>query len=380
MNQKNKIHVMFISNSSSLYGANRSLLNILEKLDKSKFKAYVIIPSEGPLCRQLRKIRVNYRFLYLPESVYKVSGKRHLLKFIFNTGKAFGRLISIINTLEIDIIHSNTSVLNIGALAATFLHKKHIWHIRETSEQFQHRQIMPQLNRRMLHCADNVICISKYVFRDLEKYHAAERAIILHDGLSLEDYCIQRTETLEKGNLNVLICGVIDEHKGQRLLVEALYKLKEKGIEQFKATIVGDGNLKYIQLLKDMIDSYNLKEQIQFHQFEENLLDLRNEADIAIMSSRYEALGRTTIEAMLGELLVIGADSGATGEIIHHMKTGLLYRSEDALDLADKLEYVLNHREKCKLMIKRAKDYAVREFDAVSYTRKLEDIYVGLME
>src|SRR5262249_58037516 len=50
------------------------------------------------------------------------------------------------------------------------------------------------------------------------------------------------------------------------------------------------------------------------------------EADVALMCSRNEAMGRVTAEAMSACRPVIGFDSGGTTELIDPGRTGLLYR------------------------------------------------------
>ena len=49
-------NILFIHSSAELYGSDRSLLNILRKLDKTKYKAYVILPCQGPLLNKIEDI------------------------------------------------------------------------------------------------------------------------------------------------------------------------------------------------------------------------------------------------------------------------------------------------------------------------------------
>lgn len=70
---------------------------------------------------------------------------------------------------------------------------------------------------------------------------------------------------------------------------------------------------------------------------------LRQNMDIELMCAERETFGWVTVEGMRSGLLVIGANTGATPEIITNMKTGLLYTHGDARDLADKIEWVLKN-------------------------------------
>ena len=51
-------------------------------------------------------------------------------------------------------------------------------------------------------------------------------------------------------------------------------------------------------------------------------------ADVVLMCSKFEAMGRTTAEAMATCRPVIGNNQGATPELIEHGHTGLLYQGD----------------------------------------------------
>ena len=49
-------NVLIIHSSSELYGSDRSLLNIVANIDKDRFSIWIILPCDGPLLNELRKI------------------------------------------------------------------------------------------------------------------------------------------------------------------------------------------------------------------------------------------------------------------------------------------------------------------------------------
>jgi hypothetical protein len=60
-------------------------------------------------------------------------------------------------------------------------------------------------------------------------------------------------------------------------------------------------------------------------------------ADVGITPSKREAFGRVTFEYMFAGLPVVGANSGATPELIDDGKTGFIYSKDSASSLASKL-------------------------------------------
>lgn len=49
-------NVLFVHSSSELYGSDRSLLNIVKNLDKNEFNIFVLLPCQGPLVEEMRKL------------------------------------------------------------------------------------------------------------------------------------------------------------------------------------------------------------------------------------------------------------------------------------------------------------------------------------
>ena len=50
------ISILFIHQSSDLYGSDKTLLLLLQQLDKKKYTPVVVLPLSGPLKEELEKI------------------------------------------------------------------------------------------------------------------------------------------------------------------------------------------------------------------------------------------------------------------------------------------------------------------------------------
>ena len=70
--------ILFIHQSSELYGSDKTLLDLLKGIDRSRFNPYVILPYEGLLSVELEKC--NIEIFYLP--VMKISRGIKLYNFI----------------------------------------------------------------------------------------------------------------------------------------------------------------------------------------------------------------------------------------------------------------------------------------------------------
>ena len=113
--------------------------------------------------------------------------------------------------------------------------------------------------------------------------------------------------------------------------------------------------------------------------FQLDLKKLRKEADIALMCSKSEGLGRVTVESMLSENVVIGASCAGTAEIIKDGVNGYLYESGNVYDLSEKIYNVITHWSEQQKIIKNAKEYAKLNFNIENYAEKICEIYFEIL-
>ena len=157
--------------------------------------------------------------------------------------------------------------------------------------------------------------------------------------------------------------------------LKALVILKNRGIDNIKLILVGGGLPETVKEIQDYIVTNQLENSVRVIDFQMDIRQLRRCADIALCCSENEALPRVVVEGMLGEMLIIGADSGGIAELLQHDKNGLLYQPRDCKDLADKIEYASNNKEECWKMIRRAKEYAIENFELNRSGERILNIY-----
>ena len=87
-----------------------------------------------------------------------------------------------------------------------------------------------------------------------------------------------------------------------------------------------------------------------------------NHADIILVCSRNEAFGRIILEAMLLRKPVIATNSGGTPELIKDGFNGLLYEVGNYHQLAEKIEYLIEHNHKMEELGEHGYAFAKKEF------------------
>ena len=205
-------------------------------------------------------------------------------------------------------------------------------------------------------CA-NIICVSKTTALGFFGDHTKQGTIT--GRVSVIPNAFNMTKTLdvlprnwrqEQGwESTALIIGYVGRlaHvKGVDILLQAMAKLN-KDID-CKLIIVGDGSEKeeLISLAKNL-DIYHL---VYFagRISHDQVLQAIKGFDIAIVPSRDEGFGLSALEAMSVGIPVIASRVGALSEVVIDTVTGLLYKSENPIDLTNKITSLLNDSEQRK--------------------------------
>lgn len=367
------MRVVFVLNSSGLYGANRSLLGLMEFLCKKGNKCFAVLPEAGDIEKELHKLKIEYIIETYRPCVWFPGyiGAPFLINLIH-----IPRIIRQIKKWDVDLIHTNSSSHDIGMLAARYLKKKHIWHIREIMEEhYQTKNIFPHIYKSLRAKSDAVICVSKYVFDYNMKHYPNKNMKMIYNPYDIAYYDISRPSFAQGDMVTILLAGTLTKDKNTIDSIKAIKLLADKGIRNIKLILAGDSEKEYFEELTSYICDNHLEKWIEYMGFTADLRAARKSADIALCCSTCEALPRVVVEGMLGELLVIGADSGGIAELLEHGNHGLLYEPGNYGELADRIEYALSHKAKCRKIIREAKQYAIDNFDLNRSGEKILNVY-----
>ena len=123
------------------------------------------------------------------------------------------------------------------------------------------------------------------------------------------------------------------KHKGFDLLIEAFHLFAQHN-QEWKLDIVGEGEEE--ALYRSLITKYHLEDRVFIHPFTNNIQDYYSQAQVYVLSSRWEGFGLVLVEAMAHGLPVVSSDLPTSKEIMGSF--GLYFKSEDVNDLAQRLE------------------------------------------
>ena len=122
-------------------------------------------------------------------------------------------------------------------------------------------------------------------------------------------------------------------HKGFDLLIEAfrIFAEKERS-KEWTLDIVGEGVEE--PLYRQLIQKYNLEDRITIHPFTNHIQQYYSDAQVYVLSSRWEGFGLVLVEAMAHGLPVISSDLPTSQEIMGNF--GLYFTNGDVNGMAQK--------------------------------------------
>ena len=374
--------ICYVTHLSKLSGAANSLLDLLDALDFNEYEPFVITNSKGALVPELEKRGIRYAIVpYAPatnsEDMVKNIGKRAMNTNTLNF-LSVKAIEHVLKKEKIDIVHNNSYLSGAGMEAARNLGIPYICHLRDFIWEDHHRTFINKtLMHELLYDADRVIAVSESVKEKFANISRKEIEVI-HDGIKSSEYLLPEREILNGKQINIVLVGRVAPGKGQMDAIRAIRIVSNStDIPVFLHLCGNIGDKRYFNRMRDYIENHKIG-YVTIHDFTNDLTQIRGISDIGLTCSKSEALGRVTVENMLSSMLVIGADTCGTTEIIHDGENGLLYPAGDYHALADVIMQAIEDPENSNKM--RAAGYAEAvSYDNKEYARKITEVYRSMI-
>lgn len=391
-----KYNILFISHERKMGGANFALIELIKNLKDAGNNVFVVVLYSGcPVDIELNKMGIStfpcffgwwQQPEYWPKILKLVFRFIHWLQWI-----SVLRISRFVRKNQIQIIHSNSSVIDIGAQVARKTNCRHVWHFREFGRADYRLEYMyprERINDYIGKYSDMVIFISKALQESYADLAKKCHNIMIYDGIAVMSEKEKNTAGLQRYLLtenkrcpySFLVTGNISPGKNQKLVLEAVDCLIHKmnmDKQSFEVHFAGaetalQESKDYGILLRKYVKDHELS-NVVFHGFVRDMNQLREDIDAEIIPSVCEAYGRVTLEAMMTGDLVIASDSGSNPELLQDNHNGLLFKSNDAEDLAQKMGYAMKYS--CNEHRKHALEYVYAIHTRDDACRKVQEVY-----
>lgn len=168
------------------------------------------------------------------------------------------------------------------------------------------------------------------------------------------------------------ILGVVsrlEPIKGMDLVVPAFAEVRKR-FPEVRLLVVGDGSLR--ATMEQQAAELGCADRITWvgRQPQEELNRWYGQMDIVLMPSRSEGFGLTAIEAMANGCVMVASNVGGLPEVVRNGVCGLLHRTEDVQDMAEKISALLGDNE----LYDKLRAQSLIEVEKYSFERYAESI------
>ncbi|WP_304969437.1 glycosyltransferase family 4 protein [Romboutsia ilealis] len=366
-------NILFLHSSSELYGSDRSLLNLLKNLDRSEFNLSVILPCDGPLVEEIKKLNdVNIIIQELAILRRKNLNIKGIFSYIKDLFKSINFLKGIITENNVDVVYTNTSVVFPGGITAKLLGKKSVWHIREIiSNKFERKVVSFIVNT----FSDVIIANSKSTGEAITKNN--KKVKVVYNAIESKPEAKKHQKIDD--TIVIGMAGRINRWKGQKLFIDMAKDILNQ-TNNVKFKIAGDvykGEEHILEDIKLYVKEKNIEEYIEFLGQVNNMDKFYNSIDIFILPSiQPEPFGLVVIEAMEKELPVVATNHGGPTEIIDNGIDGYLVDYTNSKEMSNRTLELIKDIELRKEIGKRAKEKRNRIFNIEKYVKDISKILI----
>ncbi len=318
--------VLVVHSSDELYGADRVLLLLAAELPRADFRLTVVVPAEagfhGSLRRELGALGVEVLAMPLAVLRRRYFGPVGIARFGALLVTSTWRLRRL--AAEHDLVHSFTTAVVPGALAAKLARRPHVWSAHElvTEPRWLWRLtswLLPAMSRR-------VVAVSTAMRDHLVAGSARNEPVIRVVPNAVaprppapEGVAALREELGLDGGVVLVSVGRLRPGKGQEDLLHALPAIlaAHPGTRLVLAGEPAPGEEPYTGELAGLARRLGVADQVTFAGFRSDVPELLAVADVVVQPSRHpESFGLGLLEAMLAGTAVVATGVGATPEVL----------------------------------------------------------------
>jgi len=346
-----------------LYGAERSLVDVVKALSSLSVNLFVVLPS-AINSTYLDEIRLYSVAVYVLPYGWWRQGKEPCNRTVEHFKNLYCHL-------KPDIVYINTVTLDEPIVAANQCDVRVAVHIREAigCDQDLARRLstnQQQLKSRLHNLVDMPVANSRFT----AEHYGFNNALIFPNCIDVKKV----EQGIKRNRMNSFIVSMISSNtpkKGLYDFIRLSVYLKEL-CPNVRCQLVGPETHEVLKL-KIEKEQGNIPKTCEFYGYIESPELALAEADVVVnLSHVEETFGRTILEAMAAHKAVVAYRWGALPEIIKPPETGYLVQKGDVKAVADCIVKLVSDRTLYENMSKAARDWAVQEFSIGRLSERMQ--------
>ncbi len=363
--RESPVRVLFLCNSPAVpAGVEKTVLLLLEHIDRERFSPRVILNGEGPFADALRQQNEDVEIIPCRGRI---------------SGKWLKELRESLQRRPADVVQLHLSRLNARHL------RKWGCKVVERLNMTRHSSFMYPMRWRPIDLwtsrwIDHFVVVSESLRQQFVKRgYPDEKLSVIHNGVQIPQNVTQQALRKELGLTSeakiVGAVGRLTEQKGIDTFILAA-KIVATRIQNAHFVIAGDGELR--NRLEDLAVASGVGGRIHFLGFRRDVVNIIASLDILVYLSRWEPFSNTILEAMATGTPVVASEVGGNAEIINDGENGILVPPDDPQRAANAVLRLLDNKDSAAAITTMAKATACT-LSPGKMTRNHEEIYVKLL-
>ncbi len=352
------IKVAIILPGFDVGGTENMVANLVQNINKSEFDVMVISlkPASGSHVQKL-----------IESSGVKIAYADKKPGFSISV---WFRIYHILKEFEPDIIHSNMYPF-VFTVPYLYLHDIKLLHTIHNKPINEFKKKYFKVARR-LYKDDKAIpvAISDIIKKEMLELYEIHHIECIYNPVNISKFYNDRYYDFSGRKVRFINVARMMLQKNQRLLVDAFAKAYKSTDGNCELRFVGDGGLR--KELEARVKELGIQDVITFYGNVSNVSDYLADADVFVLSSDYEGLPLSGLEAMASGLPIVSTNVGGMADIV--TDNGILVEKGDTDGLASALISYVNDHE---LIERHSKNSFrnVKQYDVSSFIQKYEELY-----
>lgn len=313
------------SHTSALGGAELALAELMQCLS-NEGQVLLTMPNQGPFRDYMQhfgvsNIEIRDWALWMQQDF---TIKRRL-KCLFRLWTGFRDCLSFFRIERPNVVIVNTISSPLPLLVAKLLNIPSMVFVHEVGGFGVYSFLFGEtITKRLIgRWATYVVCNSKYTFKRYQRYIPVQKMSIIYQPIN-----IQPIAKLPQKHYTIGCVGVLSPQKNYEFLLHSISRLPN----EIHCCIAGFCNNEYGDSMKRLCKQLGIASRVEWLGAVRDMSAFYASIDVLVACGRQEALGRSIIEAMKCQTIVIASNEGGYCELVSDNETGFIYTADDETD------------------------------------------------
>jgi glycosyltransferase involved in cell wall biosynthesis len=368
-----QMRILYVITSAEFGGAPLHVLQLARYMLKQSHEVGIVTAPEPRMMQEAKALGV--RIFPNPHFVRPV--------VLWKDFRALWRVSQAIQQFKPDLVSAHSTKAGFAArfscaiLRVPVIFTAHGWAFTEGKSPLS-RYFLALAEGLASKVTKKIICVSEHDKELAIRLHVAseKKVKVIHNGMEPSLYLntdgskIRSELGLSESEILITMVARFVPQKDHDTLFRALNFLPECG---FKVALVGNGEREV--LFRREAEKQSVNGRVVFLGERCDVPQILAASGIFVLSSHWEGLPRSIIEAMMSGLPVVATRVGGVPELVEDGVTGFLVPPKDPQALAKALQRLLDDPELRHRMGQLGREKALREFTLDRMLRETEKVY-----